>query len=134
MGREARLRAQGLTTKSEVFIATVKVDSSYEVQKEVDGKKVNEKVSQLFYIPLSKGVNYVSFFNSQAEADEYFRVLANSTDDERSQAILFSKTYSLLSVRYVPNKKGIIHKDWIDKNVKREIPVVLKKYKSSKQL
>lgn len=135
MGKLARLNAEKKAPAKEVFITAIKVENSYEIQKEKeDGTKVVEKVDNLFYIPLSTGVNYVSWYTTKEEAENYLKVLANSTADERAQQILFSKKYSIMAVKYAPTKKTILRKDWTDKYLLREVEVVLKKYKSSKQL
>ena len=135
MGRLAKLNAAGLLKdRPKQFIVAVKHDYSYEVEKEVAGVKLKEKVENFCYVPLGTSSVYVSPFSSEAEADVFVKQLANSGKSAQQTEFLLAQKYKVLEVRYTPTKKARLDVAWAKRYVIREIDVDIKKKKSSKLL
>ena len=135
MGRLAKLNAAGLLKdKSTQFIVAVKHDYSYEVEKDVAGVKIKEKVENYCYVPLSNSEAYVSSFNSESEADDFLKKLASTPKSAQQETMVFAQKFKILEVKYAPMKKGRLDMDWAKRYLIREIDVDIKKKKSSSLL
>lgn len=134
MGKEARLRQEGITSHKNLFVVAIKTDFSYEVSKVVDGKSVAEKVVNFFYVPLGSSAKFVSSFKTKEEADVYLEFLANSPMDSKQKEIFFSKDFYILEVRYSPDKKAALNVEWAKRSLVKEIAVNIKNKKSAQLL
>jgi hypothetical protein len=133
MGRLAELNKAGfLKNRPKQFIVAVKHDYSYEVEKEINGQKVREKIENIMYAPLGQGAIYVSPFASEEEADLFIRALADMPKPPEQEKAIFAQKFKILEVKYTPMKKGALDTAWAKKNVIREIDIDIKKKKSSK--
>ena len=135
MGRLAKLNAAGLLRhKSKHLIVAIKHDASYEVEKDIAGEKIKEKVENYCYVPLGTSSLYVSPFKSMDEANVFLKVLANTSMSADQQKVMFAQKFKILEVKNPPLKKGMLDMAWAKKNVVNEIDVDIEKKKSSQLL
>lgn len=134
MGREARINAaKGAVTKT-VFIATVKHDFSYELVKEPEKpgeKEKTERVENYFHVPFASAGGWVVPFISEAEATNWLKDMVNSILPGKALDSLTSYDVHILQVKYAPEKRTTLTKEWIEKNVKSDLKVELKKMRSA---
>lgn len=144
MGREARLRQAGiLKTKYSRWIICNKIDLSYEVSKgDVAGIKIVEKIVNVRYMPFltlgeiqrNKMSNRVVLsFKSVDEATDYLKEIVNNANVEQ-EAQLYKLSTVLVEARNVPVKRKLYGQSWSEDQVLSEVPIELKKLKSSKLL
>jgi len=131
MGKLARLNASKREVNIQWMLA-VKNDFSYDINEEIDGKKVSRHVEKISYVPFGTRAGVVLPFKSYEEITQWLRDFMEGIKDQKQVEQLLALDLRALGVKYVPSKRRRYDAQWERETVKQDIKVDLKSLKSSK--